>query len=155
MVPSGLVGRPSHQVVPRRSISGPPDHSFEAVSRGFPGDSKYAMARLRTRQNGRVKTTQLRRYTLVDGEYDAFVEWWRGAMPAVRPPAGFTIEFAYGLRESNEFVWAVSTPGDREEFARFEAAYLASDARAEVFAGVPQRVAVYDIRFVDDEPTAG
>ena len=36
-----------------------------------------------------------------------------------------------------------------------EAAYLASDARAAVFAGVPQRVAVYDIRFVDDEPTAG
>ena len=104
---------------------------------------------------GRVKTTQLRRYTLVDGEYDAFVEWWRGAMPVVRPPAGFTIEFAYGLRESNEFVWAVSTPGDREEFARLEAAYLASDARAAVFAGVPQRVAVYDIRFVDDEPTAG
>ncbi|RZS68006.1 hypothetical protein EV187_0428 [Agromyces ramosus] len=104
---------------------------------------------------GRVKTTQLRRYTLVDGEYDAFVAWWRGAMPAVRPPAGFTIEFAYGLRESNEFVWAVSTPGDREEFARLETAYLASDARAAVFAGVPQRVAVYDIRFVDDEPTAG
>jgi len=104
---------------------------------------------------GRVKTIQLRRYTLVDGEYDAFVEWWRGAMPAVRPPAGFTIEFAYGLRASNEFVWAVSAPGDRDEFTQLEATYLASDARAAVFAGVPQRVAVYDIRFVDDEPTAG
>ncbi len=102
---------------------------------------------------GRVKTTQLRRYTLVDGEYDAFVEWWRGAMPAVRPPAGFTIEFAYGLRASNEFVWAVSTPGDQQAFLRLEEAYLASDARAAVFEGVPQRVAAYDIRFVDDEET--
>ena len=101
---------------------------------------------------GQVKTIQLRRYTLVDGEYDAFVDWWRGAMPAVRPPAGFTIEFAYGVRESNEFVWAVSVEGDREEFGRLEQAYLASDARAAVFDGVPQRVAVYDIRFVDDAP---
>jgi hypothetical protein len=100
-------------------------------------------------QNGRVKTIQLRRYTLVDGSYDAFVEWWHGAMPAVRPAAGFTIEFAYGLRESNEFVWAVSAPGDREAFLELEQAYMASDARAAVFEGVPQRVAVYDIRFVD------
>jgi hypothetical protein len=100
-----------------------------------------------------VKTIQLRRYTLVDGEYDPFVEWWRGAMPAVRPPAGFTIEFAYGLRESNEFVWAVSVAGDRDEFERLETAYMASEARAAVFTGVPQRVAVYDVKFVDDLPT--
>jgi hypothetical protein len=103
----------------------------------------------------RVKTIQLRRYTLVDGEYGAFVEWWRGAMPAVRPAAGFTIEFAYGLRDTNEFVWAVSAPGDRDEFLRLEAAYMASDARAAVFARVPQRVAVYDVRFIDEEPLAG
>lgn len=99
---------------------------------------------------GRVKTIQLRRYTLVDGEFDAFVDWWGGAMPAVRPPAGFTIEFAYGVRESNEFVWAVSVPGDRNEFVRLEETYMASDARAAVFEGVPQRVAVYDVRFVDE-----
>ncbi len=102
------------------------------------------------RQNGEVKTIQLRRYTLVDGEYDAFVEWWHHAMPAVRPPAGFTIEFAYGIRASNEFIWAVSVPGDRAEFERLEAAYMASEERAAVFQGVPQRVALYDIRFVDD-----
>jgi len=101
-----------------------------------------------------VKTIQLRRYKLIDGEYDDFVAWWSEAMPAVRPPAGFTIEFGYGLRESNEFVWAVSVPGDRDEFARLEEAYLASPERAAVFEGVPQRIAIYDIRFVDDEPLA-
>jgi hypothetical protein len=97
-----------------------------------------------------VKTIQLRRYTLVDGEYDAFVEWWQGSMPVVRPPAGFTIEFAYGIREANEFLWAISAEGDREAFARLEEVYMASDARAAVFTDVPQRVAVYDVRFVDD-----
>jgi len=42
--------------------------------------------------------------------------------------------------------------GDHQ-FLRLEQAYLASDARAAVFEGVPQRIAVYDIRFVDDEET--
>lgn len=97
-----------------------------------------------------MKTIQLRRYTLVDGEYDAFLEWWHGSMPRVRPAAGFTIEFAYGLRETNEFVWAVSAEGDRDRFVELEQAYLASDARDAVFDGVPQRIAVYDIAFVDD-----
>lgn len=98
----------------------------------------------------RVKTIQLRRYTLVDGEYDAFVAWWNEWMPRVRSEAGFTIEFAYGLRERNQFVWAVSAPGDREAFLARETTYLASDARAAAFDGVPQRVALYDIELVDD-----
>jgi hypothetical protein len=98
----------------------------------------------------RVKTIQLRRYTLIDGEYDAFLEWFDGSMPRVRPEAGFTIEFAYGLRETNEFVWAVSADGDRDRFLELEQAYMASDARAAAFAGVPQRIAVYNIAFVDD-----
>ncbi|WP_353829230.1 hypothetical protein [Agromyces sp. SYSU T0242] len=97
-----------------------------------------------------MKTIQLRRYTLVEGEYDAFLAWWSEWMPRVRPEAGFTIEFAYGLREANQFVWAVSAPGDAEAFAELEAAYVASDARAEAFDGVPQRIAIYDIALVDD-----
>ncbi|GAA1750238.1 hypothetical protein [Agromyces humatus] len=101
-----------------------------------------------------MKTIQLRRYILVDGTYDEFVAWWREAVVEVRTGAGFAIEFAYGIRESNEFVWAVSTPGDRDEFLVLEAAYMASDARAAAFDGVPQRIAAHDIRFVDDEPLA-
>jgi hypothetical protein len=104
-----------------------------------------------TRHDGWVKTIQLRRYILVDGEYDAFVAWWREELPTLRAAAGFTIEFAYGIRETGEFVWAVSAPGDREAFLALEAEYVASDARAAVFEGVPQRIAVADIRLVDDE----
>ena len=97
-----------------------------------------------------MRTIQLRRYTLVDGEYDAFVAWWQASMPRVRPAAGFAIDFAYGLPATNEFVWAVSAEGDEEAFLALEKKYMASDARAEVFAGVPQRVAAYDIAFVGE-----
>lgn len=101
-----------------------------------------------------MKTIQLRRYTLVDGEYDAFVAWWNEWMPRVRPAAGFTIEFAYGLRESNEFVWAVSAPGDEDAFVALEKSYMASEARAEAFVGVPQRVAVSQTHLVTEFSTA-
>ena len=97
-----------------------------------------------------MKTIQFRRYTLVAGEYDAFVAWWQEWMPRVRPAAGFTIDFAYGLRETDEFVWAVSADGDQDAFLELERTYMASDERAEAFAGVPQRIAEYNIRFVDD-----
>ncbi len=100
-----------------------------------------------------MKTIQLRRYTLVEGEYDAFVAWWTEWMPKVRPAAGFEIEFAYGLPETDEFVWAVSAPGDEEAFLALEKEYMASDTRAEAFAGLPQRVAEYNIRFVTEFPT--
>lgn len=102
-----------------------------------------------------MRTTQLRRYTVVDGEYDAFVAWWQEWMPRVRSAAGFTIEFAYGLPETNEFVWAVSAPGDEAAFLERETTYHASDARAAAFVGVPQRIAEYNIRFVEEFPTTG
>lgn len=97
-----------------------------------------------------MKTIQLRRYTLVDGEYDDFLDWWREWMPRVRAGAGFAIEFAYGVRESNEFVWAVSAEGDADAFVELETVYLASAARAEAFAGQPTRVAVSDVRLVSE-----
>jgi hypothetical protein len=97
-----------------------------------------------------MRTVQLRRYTLVDGEYDAFVEWWQKWMPAVRPAAGLAIEFAYGIRETNEFVWAVSAEGDEQAFLCLEETYLASDAREKAFDGVPQRVAEYNVRLVSE-----
>jgi hypothetical protein len=97
-----------------------------------------------------MRTVQLRRYTLVEGEYDAFLAWWNIWMPKVRPAAGFTIDFAYGLRETNEFVWAVSAEGDAEAFLAREKEYMASAARAEAFEGVPQRVAVHNVMLVSD-----
>ncbi|MFD4524145.1 NIPSNAP family containing protein [Streptomyces sp. NPDC058470] len=91
---------------------------------------------------------QLRRYEIVPGELEAFVNWWRATMPALRTEAGFTIEFAYANEDANEFVWAVSVPGTVEDFARVDAAYRTSEARRRVFAGLPERVAKAHVGFV-------
>lgn len=94
-------------------------------------------------------TTQLRRYQLIEGTYDEFIQWWTEFMPTVRSATGFTIAFAYGVRETNEFVWAVSVAGGAEEFARVEAAYLLSDERAGAFLDQPDRILSQNNRLVD------
>ncbi|MGN6428044.1 MAG: hypothetical protein ACTHMF_14585 [Leifsonia sp.] len=95
-------------------------------------------------------TVQLRRYRVADGELDAFVHWWRQWMPRMRSAYGFTIEFAYALPATSEFVWAVSAPGGIGEFEEREARYLASELRAHAFDGIPERLVGRTIGYVDD-----
>ena len=84
-----------------------------------------------------MTTTQLRRYEIVPGEMDAFVDWWHGLI-GPRTAYGFRIAFAYADEEHNQFVWAVEHDGD---FDAAEAEYMASPERAAAFEGVPKRVA--------------
>ncbi|MEO7146832.1 MAG: hypothetical protein ABIW81_02985 [Terrimesophilobacter sp.] len=95
-----------------------------------------------------MKTVQLRRYTIHSGEYDAFIAWWMSEMAGLRRAAGFRIEFAYGIPETNEFVWAVSVEGSAEHFTEIESRYLASDERAAVMGAIPERVAERTVQLV-------
>ena len=83
------------------------------------------------------------------GALSAGLAWYRAKIVPARAAHGFTIEFAFADREVNEFVWAVSTPGDAEAFAEIEKAYLASPEREAAFAGEPTRVAVHHVRLVE------
>lgn len=86
-------------------------------------------------------TIQLRRYTLKPGETDAFITWWRAVIPPLRARYGMGVPFAFLDEQANEFIWAVTVRGDRDEFDRVEAEYMNSPERAAVFADVPKRVA--------------
>jgi hypothetical protein len=92
------------------------------------------------------RTVQLRRYRIVEGELPAFTAWWRERLLPARQAFGFTLEFAVVVPETDEFVWAVSVPGDAAAFARLDAAWTGSPERAAAFEGVPQRVASMDLR---------
>ena len=82
-------------------------------------------------------TVQLRRYQILPGEMDAFVEWWPSILPA-REQYGFEMIFAFVDESTNQFIWAVSHNGDFDEA---EKVYTDSPERAAAFAGVPHRVA--------------
>jgi hypothetical protein len=94
-------------------------------------------------------TVQLRRYRLVPEERAAFLDWFRREIPPVRQQFGFDVLFSYLVPETDEFVWAVSHPGDAAEFQRVEKEYNQSPQRAAAFAGQPNRVREMDIHFVE------
>jgi len=98
------------------------------------------------------RTIQLRRYELVPGESEAFTAWWTNVLAPVRHAYGFRIDFSYLSSTANEFLWAVSIEGDRDEFDRVEAEYVASPERAAAFENVPQRVLIQHISFVAEIP---
>ena len=95
------------------------------------------------------RTIQLRRYMIAEGEMDAFLAWFRSTLLPARDRWGFTLEFAYAIRDSAEFVWATSLPGDAAAFRAIEAEYMASPERAAAFAGQPQRVLSMQLDFVE------
>ncbi len=95
------------------------------------------------------KTVQLRRYRVIDDLYEDFLAWWQATMPALRTSAGFTVEFAYAIPASHEFVWAVSAPGTAEDFLRLETEYQAANERSGIFAGLPQRLRETQIELID------
>ena len=90
--------------------------------------------------------TQLRRYAVAEGELDRFVEWFAQIAP-VRKKYGFTIEFAYADHERNEFVWAVSHPGD---FDAATAEYHDSPERAAAFDGFDNPITDMTLSMVED-----
>ncbi|WP_085476168.1 NIPSNAP family protein [Rathayibacter oskolensis] len=96
-----------------------------------------------------TRTIQLRRYELVDGVMDDFLAWYTAKIIPAREAHGFRIEFAYADREVNEFIWAVSAPGDADAYAEIEKTYLASPEREAAFAGEPVRVAVHHVRLIE------
>ena len=97
-----------------------------------------------------TRTVQLRRYRLFPEVVDEFLEWWASPFFATREAAGFRIEFGVFVPESNEFVWAVSAPGDQAAFEALEAAWAASPERAEIFEGRPRWNESVQIDFVHD-----
>lgn len=86
------------------------------------------------------RTVQLRRYQAVPGQLPDFVAWFTERLVPARVAHGFTIEFAYALPGSDEFVWAVSVAGDADAFRAVDERYTASAERAAAFDGVPKRV---------------
>ena len=83
-----------------------------------------------------MATVQLRRYQVAQGRLDEFAAWFRRAA-LTREPYGFVVEFAYLDREADQFVWAVSHPGDSLAFDEAETRWRSDAERATVFADLP------------------
>jgi len=86
------------------------------------------------------KTIQLRRYEILDGQLEAFLEFFETIVVPVRIEFGYTLEFAYVDAGRNEVTWAISLPGDAATFETRDAEYQSWDRRAQAFEGAPKTV---------------
>ncbi|MDH3683758.1 MAG: hypothetical protein OEV40_27870 [Acidimicrobiia bacterium] len=90
--------------------------------------------------------TQLRRYEVAEGGLDRLVEWFPKIIP-VREKYGFTVNFAYADRDTGEFVWSVSHPGD---FTAAEADYAGSPERTAAFEGFDNPITAMHISMIEE-----
>lgn len=76
----------------------------------------------------RVKTTQLRSYTIKPGELDRFVALWSNGVRPLREKKGFVVEGAWKIPSEDRFVWVVSYDGP-DGWEAANAAYYSSPER--------------------------
>ena len=96
------------------------------------------------------KTIQLRRYQIVPGMLDEFRAWLNSEVLPIRAQFGFAVEFMYVDNKNSEFIWAVSVPGDQEDFLEAENRYDHSPERAAAGAVKPDCLLSVDTKFVDE-----
>jgi hypothetical protein len=74
--------------------------------------------------------TQLRDYTIRDGELDRWVDEWRTRIAPVRRALGFRIDGAWVIRDESRFVWLLTHSDGWDAFEAADRAYHASPERA-------------------------
>lgn len=82
-----------------------------------------------------MRTVQLRRYELKPELVDEFLAWWPTVLVPAREALGYTVGDGAYDPATHEFTWTVSVEGNAAEFARVDAAYMASPEREAAFAG--------------------
>jgi hypothetical protein len=76
-----------------------------------------------------VRTVQLRRYRVAEGQAQAWLGEWAGRVRPLREAHGFEVLGAWTVEETDEFVWVIAYDGPGT-FEEADAAYYASPERA-------------------------
>lgn len=90
-------------------------------------------------------TSQLRIYEITPGRLEEFTRLWRAEIVPLRRSFGFEVLGAWSDAERSQFVWVVG----HEDFARAEAEYYASPARAALSADPLEFISSADLRMFE------
>jgi hypothetical protein len=75
-----------------------------------------------------VRTVQLRRYRVAEGQLEDWLEEWGGGVRPLREAHGFKVLGAWAVEDTGEFVWVIAHDGPGT-FEEADAAYYASPER--------------------------
>jgi hypothetical protein len=78
-----------------------------------------------------VRTVQLRRYRVADGQMRDWLEEWGGKVKPLREAHGFKVLGAWAVEDADEFVWVIAHDGPGT-FEEADAAYYASPERVAI-----------------------
>ncbi|HIW92590.1 MAG TPA: NIPSNAP family protein [Candidatus Corynebacterium avicola] len=101
-----------------------------------------------------TRTREVRRYRIVDGKMDEFIDAFQRLVVPVRRKIGFEVEAAWCNRESGVFTWISAIDGSIEDYEALDRTY--KKARAEYRQKVDEDTthlhAEYPVTyFVDEE----
>ncbi len=91
---------------------------------------------------------QVRIYTVNHGKMDEFVKVWLQGVAPIRKQIGFTIENAFIIRETNQFVWIIGYDGP-EEWAVKDREYFNSPERKKLDPDPAQLIARTEQYFIE------
>ncbi len=91
---------------------------------------------------------QLRIYTINRGKMDDFVKAWRQGIAPIREKVGFTIEKAWVVKETNQFMWILRYDGT-EDWAVKDKQYFDSPERKQLNPDPAQWIARTEQYFID------
>jgi len=103
---------------------------------------------IQTKKEKKLKTTQVRIFTINRGKMNEFVSAWQKGVYPLRTKFGFRVEKAWVVREKNKFIWILSYDGP-EGFVAKDSAYYASQARATLQPDPADYIADSENYFID------
>jgi hypothetical protein len=94
-------------------------------------------------------TTQLRRYEVIEEEFDAWVSFFTSKLLPLRIKHNFTVVGAYADAENLQFVWIVSYPGTPDDLDAALERYKADPEWAAAYEGQPKRISAHTVSVVE------
>jgi hypothetical protein len=74
--------------------------------------------------------SQLRLYTINKGKLDEFVNAWLKGVVPLRLKMGFTVDGAWTVKETNQFIWILSYDGPEDWQAKQDQYYNSPERKA-------------------------
>lgn len=91
--------------------------------------------------------SQLRMYTIKEGEMDEFVKGWSEQIYPLRLKYGFKVDGAWVMKDENKFIWILTYDGPGDWEAKNKA-YYESPERKALNPDPTQRIAQIEERFI-------
>ena len=92
--------------------------------------------------------TQIRIYTIKDGELNTFLEEWNIKIKPLRINIGFKVTHAWIEKAKNKFVWMLTLENE-DDWDKLESKYQYSEERKSMFPNTARNILAMENSFIN------